>query len=99
MTVEITSELSPREILEATRTFFLGGDAFHDAWLETESDSHLGFSTFRGNLAVAAFADPRGEARTRIRISTLREEGAVPRLVTYLETLEPERAGDAPARG
>lgn len=99
MRVEITSELAPGEILEATRKFFLGGDAFHEAWLETESDSHLGFCTFRGNLAVAAFDDPRGEARTRIRISTLREEGAVPRLATYLGTLEPGRAEEAPARG
>lgn len=95
MTVEITSELSPRALLEATRAFFLGKEAYRHAWLETESDSHLGFCTFRGNLAVAAFPDPRGEGRTRIRISTLREEGTVPRLVTYLGSLDRCRPKEA----
>lgn len=91
MTVEITSELSPRALLEATKAFFLGKEAYRHAWLETESESHLGFGTFRGNLAVAAFRDPDGAGRTRIRISTLREEGAVPRLVTYLRGLDRSR--------
>lgn len=91
MTVEITSELSPAEVLEAAKSFFSGEEAYHSAWLETESESHLSFGTFRGNLAVAAFPDPEGEAPTRIRISTLREEGAVPRLVTYLGSLDRSR--------
>lgn len=91
MTVEITSELSAARVLEAAKEFFMGDDAYQPAWLETESESHLGFGTFRGNLAVAAFPDPDGEAPTRVRISTLREEGTVPRLVTYLSTLDPSR--------
>lgn len=92
MKIEITSELSPEEVLEAAKAFFLSAEAYHDAWLETESEGHLAFGTFRGNLAVAAFPDPTGEGHTRVRISTLREEGAVPRLATYLQTLEPSRS-------
>lgn len=98
MRVEITSRLSPETVLEATKGFFTGPNAYASAWLETESESHLGFGTFRGNLAVAAFPDPEGEARTRIRISTLREEGVVPRLLTYLRTLATSRpASPSPA--
>jgi hypothetical protein len=93
MTREITTELSPESVLKAVRSFFMGQGALHSAWLETESETHLSFGTFRGNLAVAAFPDPTGEAPTRVRVSTLREEGAVPRLLTYLGTLE--LAGDA----
>ncbi len=96
MRVEVASELSPEEVLQATRAFFMGPDAYESAWLETESDAHLSFGTFRGNLAVAAFPDPEEEAPTRIRISTLREEGIVPRLLTYLRTLRPEAAASGP---
>ncbi len=88
MTTEISSELSPEEVLEATREFFMGPEAVHSAWLEGESATHLSFGTFRGNLAVAAFPDPETGGATRVRITTLRDEGAVPRLVTHLRTLE-----------
>jgi hypothetical protein len=97
MTREITTGLSPESVLNAVRSFFMGRDSLHSAWLETESETHLSFGTFRGNLAVAAFPDPLGEAPTRVRVSTLREEGAVPRLLTYLRTLED--AGDAGRQG
>lgn len=93
MRVEFTSERSPTELLERTKAFFMGPEAYESAWLEEESETHASFGTFRGNLAVAAFPDPEGEGRTRVRISTLREEGIVPRLVTYLKTLgSPEPA-------
>lgn len=95
MTTETTTTLPPTEVLEAVREFFMGGDAYHEAWLERESESHLSFGTFRGNLAVAAFPDPAGEAPTRIRITTLREEGVVPRLLTYLQTLDRDTSGAA----
>lgn len=93
MTTETTTTLPPADVLDAVRHFFMGGDAYHEAWLETESESHLSFGTFRGNLAVAAFPDPAGEAPTRVRITTLREEGVVPRLLTYLQTLDREASG------
>lgn len=88
MTTETTSRMTPEEVLSAVRHFFMGPDSLHSAWLETESDTHVSFGTFRGNLAVAAFPDPREEAPTRVRISTLREESAVGRLVTYLRARE-----------
>lgn len=98
MRVEITSGRSPAEILAATKAFFWGPEAYESAWLETESESHASFGTFRGNLAVAAFADPEREGRTRIRVSTLREEGIVPRLVTYLRTLDEARPAASTGR-
>lgn len=92
MTFETTSSLSPGEVLAAARRYLAGGDGLPPAWLENESEGHLSFGTFRGNIAVAAFPDPSGEAPTRIRVTTLRDEGVVSRLMTYLGTL------DAPAR-
>lgn len=88
MTTETTTTLAPDQVLSAVRNFFTGSDSLHSAWLETESDTHISFGTFRGNLAIAAFPDPQDEAPTRVRISTLREEGVVGRLVTYLRTRE-----------
>ena len=96
MTIETNTSLSPGEVLDAVKRFFTGEHALGSAWLEGESESHVAFATFRGNLAVAAFPDPSGASRTRIRITTLREEGAVPRLVTYLGTLDAP-AGEAGA--
>lgn len=88
MTTETTTSLTPPDVLEAVKRFFMGEDAYHTAWLERESETHLSFGTFRGNIAVAAFPDPEQEGRTKVRVSTLREEHAVPRLMTYLRTLD-----------
>lgn len=88
MTTETTTILSPTDVLQAVKRFFMGEDAYHSAWLERESETHLSFGTFRGNIAVAAFPDPEQDGRTRVRVSTLREEHAVPRLMTYLRTLD-----------
>lgn len=84
MTTETVSALAPADVLAAARDFFLGDDRLVDAWVDTESDTHIAFCTFRGNLAVAAFPDPRGPDGTRVRVTTLREEGIVPRLLAYL---------------
>lgn len=91
MTTEITTSLSPSEVLRAVKRFFMGGDGYHSAWLDWESETHLTFGTFRGSLAVAAFPDPDAKGRSRVRVSTLREEHAVPRLMTYLTTLDSPR--------
>jgi hypothetical protein len=84
MTTETTARIPPGAILDAARDFFTGPDRMADAWIESESDSHLSFCTFRGNLSIAAVPDPDEEGGSRIRITTLRDEGLVPRLVTYL---------------
>ncbi|WP_420634772.1 hypothetical protein [Candidatus Palauibacter sp.] len=84
MTTETGSTLSPAEVLGVVRAFFLGADRIADAWIDTESDTHITLCTFRGNLSVAAFADPEQPGATRVRVTTLREEGIVPRLLTHL---------------
>ncbi len=95
MTTETTSELTPGQALQAARDFFLGPGAEPTAWLETESSTHLSFCTFRGNLAVAVYEDPEAPTRTRVRITTLREEGLVPRLIAHLSSVS---AGSAAAQ-
>ena len=89
MTIETTSSLSPQDVIHAAREFFLGPHRMANAWIESESESHLGFCTFRGNLCIGVARDPDDAALTRVRVTTLREEGMVPRLITYLGTLEP----------
>jgi len=88
MTSETITSARPARVLDAARRFFTGTGRYADAWIEDESDTHVAFGTFRGSLAVAAFADPEDSERTRIRVTTLRDEGLVPRLLTYLEGLE-----------
>ncbi len=87
VTTETTSDLTPEQALQAARDFFLGPGAEPAAWLETESGRHLSLCTFRGNLAVAVFEDPEVPTRTRVRITTLREEGLVPRLIAHLDSV------------
>ncbi len=87
MTSETTTPVAPARVLDAVRDFFTGTDRIADAWIDNESETHIGFGTFRGNLAVAAFPDPSDPARTRVRVTTLREEGLVPRLLTYVDGL------------
>lgn len=86
MTTETASPLTPGEVLAAARDFFLGAERMADAWIDTESSTHVAFCTFRGNLSIAAFPDPDGggEGATRIRVTTLREEGIVPRLLAHI---------------
>ena len=84
MTTETASAMAPGEVLAAARDFFLGADRMADAWIDTESDTHITFCTFRGNLSIAAFADPEAAGATRVRVTTLREEGIVPRLLAHL---------------
>lgn len=86
MTSETTTSLPPDEVLNLAREFFAGENAVHGASLSEESDSHVTFATFRSRIVVAAFPDPRGEAPTRVRVSSLREYTAADRFLTYLRT-------------
>jgi hypothetical protein len=92
VTTETTSDLTPEQALRAARDFFLGPGSEPTAWLETESDTHLSLCTFRGNLAIAVFEDPAVPTRTRVRITTLREEGLVPRLIAHLDSASAQPA-------
>ena len=85
MTTETTARIDPGAVLDAARDFFIGPERMADAWIESESDSHLSFCTFRGNLSIGAVAHPDGQGGSKVRITTLRDEGLVPRLVTYLQ--------------
>jgi len=84
MTTEIGTVLAVEAVLARARTFFLGADRFADAWIESESDTHITFCTFRGSLSIAAFPGTEGDDTTRVRVTTLREEGIVPRLLAYV---------------
>ena len=84
MTTEIESSLPPTAVLDLVRSFFLDKDPVANAWIETESESHISFCTFRGHLSIAAFPDPELPSKTKVRVTTLREEGIVPRLVAQI---------------
>ena len=83
MTTEIGTVLAVEAVLDAARRFFLGADRFADAWIESESDTHITFCTFRGSLSIAAWPDSHAD-ETRVRVTTLREEGIVPRLLAHV---------------
>lgn len=86
MTEETTTELTPAEVLDEARSFFTGEGAVASASIEEESDRHIVFNTFRSRITVAAFPDPEGEAPTRVRASTLREDATVAKFITYVRT-------------
>lgn len=88
MTREITTSLSPREVLEEAKRFFMSSLSVYSAWLEEESETHCTFSTFRSRIAVSAFPDPEGEAPTRVRVSTLRVDEALDKFLTHVRTLD-----------
>lgn len=91
MTLDTATTLTPAEALEQARRFFTGSGATIQASIEEESDTHITFNTFRSRIVVSAFPDPRDEAPTRVRVSTLREEGAVGKFVTHLRTVTSSR--------
>lgn len=86
MTIETTTPLSPAEVLVHAREFFTARDSLHTASIETESDSHITFNTFRSRIAVSAFADPEEEDSTRVRVTTLREDATAAKFITYVRT-------------
>jgi len=88
MTTETTISRPGDAVLRAARDFFQAPGRMADAWIESESDTHVSFCTFRGNLAVGVSPDPADPGRTRVRVTTLREEGLVPRLITFLTSAE-----------
>jgi len=91
MTREVTTPLTPEEAVRRAKEFFCGDQAVVSASLEEESDRHAVFNTFRSRIVVAAFPDPEREGTTRVRASTLREDGVVGRLLTYLRTIPTDR--------
>ena len=78
--------MPPTEVLSAAKRFFTGTEAVHAAWVEAESPTHISFATFRSNVVVSAVPETGAGAGTRVRVSSLRDAGAVGRFLTYLET-------------
>ena len=78
------------------RAFFTGPEAVHTMSVSESSDTHLEFASFRSSLFVAAFPDPDGEGRTRVRVSTLREYGAADQFLTFLRTASEKVEAGAP---
>lgn len=99
MTRDTATTLSPAEALDEARRFFTGPDATFQASIEEESESHLIFNTFRSRIVVSAFPDPRGEAPTRVRASTLREDAVVGKFLTHVRTTVPPRPEHASRGG
>lgn len=94
MITETVSALSPERVIEEAKRFFTAEQAVLPAQVVDEGDRHLTVGTFRSRVAVSAFPDPEG-AGTRVRVSTLRSNDAVGKLVALLAT-----ASDAaPAAG
>lgn len=96
MTSETTTDLSPSDVLEMARSFFSGPEAVHTMSVSESSDTHVEFASFRSSLLVAAFPDPDGEGRTRVRVSTLREYGAADQFLTFLRTASEKVEASAP---
>jgi len=96
MTAETTTILLPDQVLTAARRFFTGGEAVHSTWVETESSTHVSFATFRSNIVVSAVPDSRAAGATMVRVSSLRDAGAVGRFITFLSTAAEGSSSDAP---
>lgn len=86
MTIETTTSFSPERVLREARDFFTGRDSAYQASISEESETHIAFATFRSRLVVSAFPDPREEAPTRVRVSTLREDSIAGKFITYIRT-------------
>ncbi len=98
MTHETTTTLSPAEVLAEAREFFTGRHPICPASIESESDRHITFNTFRSRITVAAFPDPGDEGATRVRASTLREDAVAARFLSAIGSLGRDRvaAGKGP---
>lgn len=88
MISETLTGMSPERTIELARRFFTDSGATLPATIVDEGKSHLTVATFRSRLAIAAFPDPDGRG-TRVRVSTLRRNDAVGKLLTLLATGEP----------
>lgn len=84
MVHELTTTLTPSEVLERAKTFFAERVPHYGAFLEKEGP---GFATFRGQggeeIAIAAFEH---EVGARVRASSLLHDQAIGRFFSTLPT-------------
>lgn len=91
MTRETTTKLTPERVLQEAKRFFSGDGSVFAAYPIEEGDRYVTFGTFRGQISVFADVDPEIEGRTRVRASTLREDDAVGKFITYLRSFPAAR--------
>lgn len=89
MITETLTAMSPERTIDEAKRFFTDSDATLPATVVDEGENHLTVATFRSRLAISAFPDPEGRG-TRVRVSTLRRNDAVGKLLTLLSTAETE---------
>ena len=82
MTREILVSLSPEEVLNAAKTFFISAESGYSGTLVEEGENFARFQTFRGNLAVNASPE---DGATRVRVSTLRYHESIAKFLLRLQ--------------
>lgn len=85
MITETTTLLSPERVLQEARRFFTEENSIAQSAIVEESERHLTVATFRSRLAITAWPD-QADARTRVRVSTLRRQDVVGKFLTWIET-------------
>jgi len=94
MISETLTAMSPEQTIEEAKRFFTDSDATLPATIVEQGGNHLTVAAFRSRLAISAFPDPDGRG-TRVRVSTLRRNDAVGKLLTLLATGEPGDEADS----
>lgn len=87
MISETLTALHPHAVIEQAKQFFTDANSPLPATVVEEGETSLTVETFRSTVAVSAFEDPDGRG-TRVRVSTLRRNDALGKLLTLLATGE-----------
>lgn len=87
MISETLTALDPHAAIEQAKQFFTEANSPLPATVVEEGEASLTVETFRSRVAVSAFEDPDGRG-TRVRVSTLRRNDALGKLLTLLATGE-----------
>ncbi len=94
MISETLTALPPERAIDTALDFFTASGAALPATVIESGERHLTVATFRSRLAITAYPDPEGEG-TRIRVSTLRNDDAVGKLLTLLAEADPGAGGSS----
>ncbi|MEJ2483193.1 MAG: hypothetical protein P8049_08795 [Gemmatimonadota bacterium] len=98
MISETITALDPQAAIGVAKRFFTDPQSPLSATVVEQGEDHLAVETFRSTVAVSAFPDPDGKG-TRVRVSTLRRNDALGKLLTLLATEVPSsQEGEAEAR-
>ena len=87
MVSETLTTMSPERTIDEAKRFFTDAGSMLPATIVNEGENHLTVATFRSRLSISAWPDPEGRG-TRVRVSTLRRNDAVGKLLTLLATGE-----------